>query len=99
MPYKNENVLYQEPKQIKDLIIAHHPDCKSICISCPIVRTDNKKTNNVLKKYIFISKREENNFICHNNILESHLYRDGLHLNSTGTIMLAGNFVPRIQRL
>ena len=97
MPYKNENVLYQELKQIKDLIIAHHPDCKSICISCPIVRTDNKKTNNVLKKYIFISKREEKNFICHNNILESHLYRDGL--NSTGTIMLAGNFIPRIQRL
>ena len=35
-PYKNENVLYEELKQIKDLIIAHHPDCKNICISCPM---------------------------------------------------------------
>ena len=95
-PYKNENVLYEELKQIKDLIIAHHPDCKNICISCPIVRTDNKKANNVLRKYIDISKREESNVIFHNNILESHLYRDDLHLNSNGTTILAGNFISRI---
>ena len=62
-PYKNENVLYEELKQIKNLIIAHHPDCKNIFISCPIVRTDNKKANNVLKKYIDILKREEKNLI------------------------------------
>ena len=96
--YENENILYKELKQIKDLIMAHHPDCKNIFISCPIVRTDNKKANNVLKKYIDILKREEN-VIFHNNILESHLYRDGLHLNSNGTTMLAGNFISRIRRL
>ena len=58
-PYKNENILYEELKQIKDLIRALHPDCKNIFISCPIVSTDNKKTNNVLKKYIDILKTEE----------------------------------------
>ena len=94
--YKNENVLYEDLKQIKDLIIDHHPDCKNICIPCPIVRTDNKKANNVLKKYIDILKREEKNVIFHYNILESHLYRYGLHLNSNGTTMLAGNFISRI---
>ena len=31
-----------------------------------------------------------------NNILESHLYRDGIHLNSNGTIMLTENFISRI---
>ena len=97
--YKNENVIYEELKQIKDLIIAHHPDCKNICISCHIVRTDNKKVNNVLKKYIDILKRAEKNISFHNNNLESHLYRDGLHLNGNGTIMLAGNFISRIRRL
>ena len=55
-PYKNENVLYEELKQIRDLIIGHHPDCKNIFISCPIVSTDNKKANNFLKKYIDILK-------------------------------------------
>ena len=53
-PYKNENVLYEEFKQIKNLIIAPHPEFKNICISCPIVRTDNKKANNVLKTSIDI---------------------------------------------
>ena len=62
-PCKNENILYEELKQIKDLIIDHHPDCKNIFISCPIVRTDNKKANNVLKKYIDILKREGMVFI------------------------------------
>ena len=36
---------------------------------------------------------------CYYNILESHLCRDGLHLNSNGTTMLAGNFISRIRRL
>ena len=58
-PYKNENVIYEELRQIKDLIIYHHPDCKNIFISCPIVRTDNKKANNVLKKYIDILKEKK----------------------------------------
>ena len=98
--YKNENVLYEELKQIKDLIIAHHPDCNNFCISRSIVHTENKKANNVLKKYIdILLKREEKNVIFHNNILESHLYRDGLHLNSNGTTMLAGNVIPRIRLL
>ena len=98
-PYKNENVLYEELKQIKDLITNHHPDCKNIFISCSIARTDNKKVNNVLKKYVDILKREEKNVIFHNNLLESHLYRDDLHLNSNGTTMLAGNFISRIRCL
>ena len=51
------------------------------------------------KKYIDILKREENNVIFHNNILESHLYRGSLHLNSNGTAMPAGNFILRIRRL
>ena len=43
--------------------MAHHPDCKKICISCPIIRNDNKKANNVLKNYIDILKRDEKNVI------------------------------------
>ena len=52
-----ENVFYEELKRIIDLIINHHPNCKKVCISCPIARTDNKKTNNVLKAiYQYIKK-------------------------------------------
>ena len=93
---KMKTSFMKNSKQIKDLLIAHHPDCKNICISSLIVCTDNKKANNLLKKYIDILKREEKNGIFHNNILECHLYRSGLHLNSNGTTMLAGNFIARI---
>ena len=58
-PYKKENVLYEELKKIKDLIITHHHNCKNICISCPIVCADNKKTNNVLKKIYRYIKNEK----------------------------------------
>ena len=34
-PYKNENVLYEELKQIKDLIIDQNPDCKNILSPAP----------------------------------------------------------------
>ena len=39
---------------------------------------------------------EENAVILHDNILLSHLKKDGMHLNSYGTIKLAENFITRI---
>ena len=35
VPYKNENVLHEELKQMKDLIKAQHPDCKNIFYLLP----------------------------------------------------------------
>ena len=58
---------------------------------------DNKKSANVLKKFINILKRERCNIIFHDNINELHLHRDGLHLNVKGTIALAENFISRIR--
>ena len=55
-PYNNENTIYMEIKKIKELIKNHHPDCKNILISSPILRLDNKKAANVLKKMITETK-------------------------------------------
>lgn len=46
--------------------------------------------------YRYIKKKK--NYV-HNKILESLLYRDGLHLGSNGTTMLARNFISKIQCL
>ena len=97
-PYSNENTIYVEIKKIKELIKTHHLDCRNIFISSPILRLDNKRAANVLKNYINIFKREEHNIILHDSIDESHLHRDGLHLNVKGTIALAQNFISRIRR-
>ena len=96
--YKNEDELYlMNYKSIKDFIKRRHPSCK-VYISSPILRLDNKNANSILKKYVDKLKVvEEKSVILHDNILPSHLNKDGLHLNSYGTIKLAENFISRIR--
>ena len=74
------------------------PDYKNIFISCLILRLDNKKkTAYVLKNYLGILKKEEQNFIFHENANESHFYRDDLQLKLKETFFLAENFILRIR--
>ena len=96
-PYKTEDLIYKELVKVNETIIKFHLNCKNIVISSPIVQTDKKEANNILKKFNTILKQEERNAIFHNNISASHLHRDGLHLNLNGTIMLAGNLLSRIR--
>ena len=96
-PYKTEDLIYKELLNVKQTINKFHPNCKNIVISSPIVRTERNEANNILKRFNTILKQEEKNVIFHNNILASHLHRDGLHLNLNGTIMLAGNLLSRIR--
>ena len=96
-PYKNEDELYKELKSIKDFLKKRHPSCK-VYISAPILRSDNKNANSILKKYVDKRKVvEEKSVILHDNILSSHLNKDGLHLNSYGIVKLAENFISRIR--
>ena len=82
---------------VKENITKLHPNCKSVVISLPIVRTDKKEVNNILKKFNNILKQEERNVIFHNNISASHLHRHGLHFNLNDPIILAGNLLSRIR--
>ena len=96
-PCKNEDGIYKELKSIKDFMNKRHQSCK-VHISAPILRLDNKNANSILKKYVGKLKvAEEKSIILHDNILSSHLNKDGLHLNSYSTIKLAENFISRIQ--
>ena len=82
---------------VKENITKLHPNCKSVVVSLPIVRTDKKEVNNILKKFNNILKQEERNVIFHNNISASHLHRHGLHFNLNDPIILAGNLLSRIR--
>ena len=96
-PYKNEDGIYKELKSMKDFIKKRHPSCK-VYISAPILRLDDKNANSILRKYVDKLKLvEAKSVILHDNILSSHLNKDGLHLNSYGTIKLAENFISRIR--
>ena len=62
-PCKAEDFLYQELVNVRETITKFHPNCKNIVISSPIVRTNQKEANNILKKYSNILKQEGRNFI------------------------------------
>ena len=75
-PYKSEDLIYEEFLNVKQIIHKHHPDCKNIVLSSPIIRTDKQEANNILKKYnSILKKQEEKKAIFHNNIMPSHLTR------------------------
>ena len=90
-PCKSEDLIYKEFLNVKQITHKHHPECKNIVVSSTIIRTDKQETNNILKKYNNILKEEEKKVIFHNNITPSHLNKDGLHLNSNDSTVLAGN--------
>ena len=96
-PYKTEDFIYKELVNVKEAITKFHPNCKNIVIPSPIVQTDRKEANNILKKYSNILKQEERHVTFQKNISASHLHRDGLHLNLNSTVILAGNLLSRIR--
>ena len=96
-PYKSEDLIYKEFLNVKQIIHKHHPDCKNIVVSSPIIRRDKQEANSILKKYNSILKQKEKKVIFYNNITPSHLNKDGLHLNFNGSTVLAGNLLSRIR--
>ena len=95
-PYHTEDFIYKELVNVKETINKPHTNSRNVILS-PIVCTEKKKVNSILKKYINILKQEERNIIFQNNISALHLHMDGLHLNFNGKIISAGNLLSRIR--
>ena len=74
-PHETEDFIYTELVNVKETIIKFHLNWKNIVISSPVVQTDKKEANNLLKKYNNILKQEEKDVIFHKNISASHLHR------------------------
>ena len=78
--YKNKDDIHKELKPTKDFVNKQHPPCK-VYILALILRLDNKNTNSILKKHVDKLKvAEETSVNLHDNMLSSHLNKDGLHL-------------------
>ena len=85
-PYKNEDEIYKELKSKKDYKQGDVHLAKYIYISNNVTVRQQK----YLKKYVEKLKVvEEKSVIQHDNILSSHLSKNGLHVSSYGTIKLA----------
>ena len=72
----------------------------SVILSCPVIRTDNKKANVTLREvHICILKDFSGKFIDNDNVDKSCLGRKGLHLNEKGSGRIAINFISLMRRL
>ena len=83
-PYKSGTNILKDLIELKDFILEKQPSCKKITLWSPTVSADKesaRKNNEILTNRL---KEQGIPYIKHNNIIHSHLYRDGLHLNSVG---------------
>ena len=70
----------------------------NLAISGLIARADDKdvKVSSVNKIFKKFCQQNHWNFIEHNNIIQTHLNRGGLHLSKSGSALLAQNFCKHI---
>ena len=92
------DTVLKELFDLKIFILKVLPSCK-VWISLPIMRTDNKVANAVIRNLNVKVKKQCDMIIDHSNINERHLSRGGLHLNDYGTKLIAKNMISHIRQL
>ena len=97
-PYKSINEITNEISALKSFIKGTLPETK-IFLSCPVIRTDNRKANNTLRELDVYFKNNFANIVVNDNIDISCLGKRGLHLNPKGSGRLAINYISLMRRL
>ena len=95
---KNAQEIATEIIHLNAYIESVLPNAK-IFWSCPVLRTDNRKANSVLRELSQWLKFFSQNFIDNNNIDASCIGHKGLHLNEKGSSCLAVNFISQMKSL
>ena len=70
-----------------------------VIISCPIIRTDNKRAYSIIKDLRESIEKLKVFYILNTNIDETCLGKKGLHLNQRGVGRLAANLISLIRKL
>ena len=93
----SDEVLY-EINQLTGYINEILPTSKVI-VSLPTMRTDCKRTNQIIKNFNLKLTRQGYTYLENANINESHLSNKGLHFNGHGIRKMASNIISLIKRL
>ena len=97
-PTKTCEEIRNEIANLKVFIHSILPSTR-IFISCPVIRTDNKKANTTLKELDTVLRNTTKDIVINDNIDISCLGKKGLHLNPKGSGRLAMNFISLMQYL
>lgn len=91
-PHLTPEEMLEDLNKLKDMVLKYCPESK-IVISTPTLRTDKANSNENNIAFISLLSKSSFNCIHHENILEEHLDRYGLHLNAKGSTVLAKNLL------
>ena len=85
--------------KLQQFIMSHLPECQVI-ISSPVNRLDDPKKGVTIRNVNVILKNMSGiNLIDNTNITPKHLGKKKLHLNLSGSTMLARNFLEKLRSL
>lgn len=93
---KTSDEVLKELFDVKVYIQKVLPSCK-IWFSLPLVRTDNKTANAIIRNLNVKMMKRSDMLLDNSNINERHLSRKGLHLNDHGTKLMAKNIISHIK--
>ena len=97
-PYKSYNEIANDMSALKTYITGILPETK-VFLSCPVIRTDNRKANNTLRDLDVYLRNNISDVVINENIDVSCLGKRGLHLNPKGSGRLAMNYISLMKRL
>jgi hypothetical protein len=94
-PYKPSDKIVHELLTLRRYVESNLPGGK-VVLSCPIMRTDNKVANGVIRG-VCSALSSHNNIILNDKLDAFCLGKKGLHLNKKGCGKLAANFISEMQ--
>ena len=88
--------MFNTIKDLKSLIQKYTPE-SNIIISTPVLRVDKPNANDTNKRYIELLKEAKLECIFNDNIAESNIDQYGLHINESGSVILAKNLISGVR--
>ena len=88
--------MFQDMQSLRNFILKYLPSTR-ITISTPVLRVDKANANDINKAFTELVKESNLDYISHENIKESHINEYGLHINRTGSSILAKNLISGIR--
>ena len=96
VPHVTPKEMFNAITDLKSFIQKYAPESK-IIISTSVLRVDKANANDINKSYIELLKEAKLDCIFNDNIAESNINQHGLHINQSGSVILAKNLISGIR--
>ena len=95
-PHATPEEMFDAIEDLKSFMQKYAPESK-IIISMPVLQVDKANANDINRRYIDLLKEAKVDCIFNDNIAESNIDQYGLHINESGSVILAKNLISGIR--